>query len=162
MIVADAGPLIGLARVGLLGLLRSQFGAVTVPRQVFEELKVSSDRPGSRALLEAFEAGWLSVVELRNPPHEEVSQRVADDGETAAILLAEQQGGALLLMDERRGRSAARYRGLSVVGTGGVLLAAQRGGEIESVGWALERLSAAGYRMAPALKTRLLELAGES
>lgn len=58
-VVADAGPLIGLARVGLLDLLRQLYGKVLIPVQVFEELQTSEDRPGSRALRAAVQEGWL-------------------------------------------------------------------------------------------------------
>lgn len=161
MIVADAGPLIGLARVGLLELLRRQFGMVAVPPQVFGELQIESDRPGARALREAFATGWGVVVGPNRSPGLTSSTGGVDDGEAAAILLAEQEGSTLLI-DERRGRIAARRRGLRILGTGGVLLAARRRGDIESVASALDALGGAGYRMAPALRQRLLELAGEA
>jgi predicted nucleic acid-binding protein len=65
-------------------------------------------------------------------------------------------------MDERRGRAVARGKELSVLGTGGLLLAAKKQGAIESVRSALDSLLDAGYRMAPSLRDRVLELAGEA
>jgi predicted nucleic acid-binding protein len=56
-VVADAGPLIGLARVGLLDLLRHLYGKILIPVQVFEELQTSEGRPGSRALRAALQEG---------------------------------------------------------------------------------------------------------
>jgi hypothetical protein len=52
-ITADAGPLIGLARAGLLGILPRLYPAVEVPPAVVDELRIAEDRPGSRALREA-------------------------------------------------------------------------------------------------------------
>lgn len=160
MIVADAGPLIGLARIHRLELLRVLYEVVTVPPQVHEELQIGADRPGSRALREAVEAGWL-VVEDLSPPAGGVLTGELDAGEAAAIALAEQLGSERLLIDERRGRMVARRHGLAVVGSGGVLVTAKRRGAVSSVATELVALEDAGYRMAPALRERLLDLAGE-
>lgn len=158
MIVADAGPLIGLARISQLELLRALYEMVAVPPQVQEELQLSADRPGSRALRAAADAGWLVIEDLDRPM---ALAAELDAGEAAAILLAEQLGSARLLMDERRGRGVARRRGLPVVGTGGVLVAAKQRGDIVSVRAELDALAEVGYRLAPTLRERLLELAGE-
>ena len=42
-VVADAGPLIGLARIGRLNLLRKLFGTIAIPPHVFHELKLSKE-----------------------------------------------------------------------------------------------------------------------
>jgi predicted nucleic acid-binding protein len=52
-VVADTGPLIGLARISRLNLLKKLFGTVAIPPKVFHELKLSSDRPGTKAILKA-------------------------------------------------------------------------------------------------------------
>lgn len=159
-VVADAGPLIGLARVGLLDLLRQLYQRVLVPVEVFEELQTTDDRPGSRALRAACEAAWLSVAP--ETPGAEALSLALGRGEAAAILLAEQGNCRFLLLDERRGRAVAKSRGLRVVGTGGVLLAAKANGLINRVADALEQLAAGGYRLSAELRDRLLELAGET
>ncbi len=77
-----------------------------------------------------------------------------------AIQLAEDMKCPLLI-DERRGRIAARHRGLEVIGTGRILLAAKEAKLIDSVADVLEALKTSGYRLSDKLCRRLLELAHE-
>ena len=58
-IVADAGPLIGLARIERLDLVRELFGGVVVPTAVADELHLRSHRPGAQDLSWAMASGWL-------------------------------------------------------------------------------------------------------
>lgn len=159
-IAADAGPLIGLARAGLLDLLQKLYGTAAVPPAVLEELRLGEDRPGSRVLRTAHKTGWL--VEVRPKDLDLISEigRLVGPGEAAAIALAEERGWPILL-DERRGRGVARLRGVSVIGTGGVLLLAKEGAHLSRVGPSLRKLADAGYRLAPTLQAEILRLAGE-
>ena len=61
-VVADTGPLIALARVERLELLRWLFERVVVPPAVHAELVLDSNRPGARVLSSAFDAGWSAVT----------------------------------------------------------------------------------------------------
>ena len=161
IVVADASPLIGLARIGSLAVLRSLYGKVMVPVQVSEELQIGERRPGNLLLEEALHEGWLVVVKVREIAALTALKQVLDPGEAAAIILAEEQEARFLLIDERRGRHVARARGLRVVGTGGVLIAAKKRALIDRVGPLLDLLSANNYRLAEGLRRKILDLAGE-
>jgi len=157
--VADAGPLIALARIGRHDLLARLYGLVVVPTAVMEELQLDSGRPGARALGVALTAGWLEVMAA--PTDAFRLKRLLDPAEAEAILLAEKIACRFLLIDERRGRVIARRRGIPVVGTGGFLITAKRRGALESVTAELERLTENGYRLAPVLVEEIRRLAGE-
>ena len=158
IVVADAGPLIALARTGHLPLLKHLFKRVLIPKAVADELELASDKPGARALAQAIAPrSWLVVKPVRgDDPLESALGR----GEREAILLASRED-ALLLMDDRKGRRAARSAGVRVIGTGRVLIAAKRKGLLQSVSPVLDELVEVGYRLSDALVQRLRELAGE-
>ena len=163
VVVADAGPLIGLARIGQLPLLTSLYGAVLVTEAVLTELNIDSGRPGARALSLAVAQGAILPRQLQPGSESELARLClsVDAGEASAILLARQVDCRFLLIDERRGREIARRRGLQVVGLGGVLLAAKRSRLIHSVEPVLIALAAEGYRLTDALVAEILRLAGE-
>jgi predicted nucleic acid-binding protein len=161
LIVADAGPLIGMARVGLLSILRDLYAKVLIPSRVLEELQVSSNRPGARALSAVLQEGWLVQLAVNPTPELKRLLETLDTGEAEAILLAQQQATSILI-DERHGRAVARDLGLSVVGTGSILLQAKEKGLLDRVDVAIERLTGSGYRLSPELKQQILERAGEA
>ncbi|MCF8005639.1 MAG: DUF3368 domain-containing protein [Chromatiaceae bacterium] len=164
IVVADAGPLIALARVDQLSLLATLYGAVVIPERVLSELCLDSHRPGARLLSDALTRGVLRTHPL--PPDSEADLArlscVLDAGESAAILLAQALACRFLLIDERRGRAMARRQGIPVVGVAGVLLAAKRRGLLETVKPVLLALSRQGYRLSDALVAEILRLAGEA
>ena len=160
LVVADAGPLIALARIGRLGLIGDLFDAAHLPPAVHMECTANASRPGARAIEDAVTQGALSV---RAPAESDKLARlhgVLDRGEAEAIQLAAQLG-APLLIDERRGRTAARRMGVRVLGTAGLLLRGKELGHIAAVGPAIEELRQSGYRLAAALVEAILRRAGE-
>lgn len=164
VVIADAGPLIGLARIDRLSLLNMLYGTVVIPEAVLAELGVEADRPGAKALSTALAEGAIQPRALAYGCETELASLLLllDAGESAAILLAEQMDCRFLLIDERRGREVARHRGIPVAGLAGVLLAAKRSGVLESVGPVLADLSRQGYRLSTALVAEVLRQAGES
>lgn len=124
IVVSDASPLIGLARIDRLDLLTSLFGRVLVPPPVWLEIT----RPEKLAsnLLRT----WPSLV---THPAASITIQAAsslDPGEASAIALALELRADLLLLDERKGRRVARELGISVTGALGVILRAKQSGLI--------------------------------
>ena len=153
-VVPDTGPLIALARVGRLDLLRRLYGQVVIPPAVHDELALDSDRPGARALAAALEAGWVAVQPATYPGIVSEVARHLDRGEAEGIALAGQRSARFLLIDDAKGRKVARQRGVRVVGVAGMLLAAKSQGALDAVGPVLDALSRAGYRLSPARRER--------
>ena len=158
-VAADASPLIGLAAAGAFELLRELFGRVTVTEAVRDEVLAGGDLPGGSELTAAIGAGWIEVT--RTPTDLERYPELGA-GEASTLLLAIEHGGeCLVLMDDSLGRARARALNLSVTGVAGCLLAAKRGGLIESVRPVLERLADRGFWISAVVARAVLEQAGE-
>lgn len=158
VVVADASPLIGLARIARLGLLKQLFAQVLIPKAVERELCLDSGRPGSQVLSAARHEGWIEVEEVSGVPA--ALEATVDQGEAEAITLAKRHA-ALLLIDETRGRAAARSAGVLVFGSGTVLIKAKQEGFLTEVAPELGNLSAAGYHLSLSLQKEILRQAGE-
>ena len=157
--MADAGPLIALARTGHINPLSGLFERVLIPEAVREELQLNSGRPGARELRLALgRKTWLRVGKIRD---QKALSSSLDAGENQAILLAI-ENKAPLLVDDLKGRKVAKAASLRVIGSGRVLVEAKRKELIPQVGPILDQFSDAGYRISPELARRLLELAGET
>lgn len=158
-VVADAGPLIGLARIGRLELLRGLFSSTIVPPAVYAECIRAPEKPGAAAIAQAVHDQWLMVRSLSKPA--QTLPIGLGLGEREAITLALELL-CLILLDDKLARAAARTAGLSVIGTGGLLLAAKSRSLIPSVGPALAQLQSSGYHFSDELVTKILTLAGET
>lgn len=159
LIIADTGPLIVLAVIGQLPLLRQLFKQALIPEAVRDELCIKSLRPGAVALAAALQAGWLKTV-VSDPPPKRLLHTL-DRGEAEAITLA-RTVNLPLLIDETRGRTAARREGVRIFGTGSLLLQAKRKKQISLVEPILNRMQDTGYRISESLRNEVLKRAGES
>ncbi len=156
LVVADAGPLIALARLGSLALLPGLFSQALVTPQVLAECEARHDRDEGAAVRAAINTGSLYL----QPPPTPLPGWGVDAGESSAIALA-LATGAGVLMDDRAGRNVARTLGLNVIGTAGLLVLAKRRGQISTVRGHLEFLVDSGYFLGPEVVTDVLRLAGE-
>ena len=160
-VVADTSPLIGLARIELLPVLSQLFTTVYAPAAVVAEATRDADRPGAAAIQQALRDGALIARDVEPTSELNALTAVLDEGEAEALLLAQQLGFPVLI-DERKGRGVAKAMGLTVIGTGAVLIAAKNRGLITSVAPYLVRLQESGYRLSKALISAILQRCGEA
>ncbi|MFO7820983.1 MAG: DUF3368 domain-containing protein [Lentisphaeria bacterium] len=130
-VVSNTSPILNLAAVGYLHLLKAQFREVIVPQAVIEELKLESDHAGNDAVKKALDDGWLQVCPVKDINTVRVLQRVLDRGESEAISLALESDGELVLLDEKDARDVAKDMELATVGILGIILKAYFHGEID-------------------------------
>ena len=160
--VSNTSPVLNLAIIGQLSLLRQQFGEICIPAAVLEELRVEEDLPGSQAVREAMEAGWLRVEGVKDEALAQVLQRDLDRGEAEAIVLAVHVKAERVLLDEREGRRLAKSLGLKVTGVLGILLRARRQGRLPSLQKAMDELrERAGFRIGAEPYADLIRKSGE-
>jgi len=123
--VSDTTPLNYLILIEAIDLLPRLYGRVLIPTAVWGELaQPGTPQPVLNWLAQS--PSWLEVTNPMASPDSTLTH--LDEGEAHAITLALERRADLLLIDERDGTAAARARGLTVIGTLGILdRAASRG-----------------------------------
>lgn len=159
IVIADASPLIALARVNGLDWLPSLFGEVMVTEEVLAEVLTGSYPATEAPIRQALSAGWLRVVAIETP---EPALPDLDEGEASSIRLAlSRTEPALLLIDERSGRAVAQELGLNVAGTAAVIGLARQRGLIHSARQVFAALHASDFRIAPEVIQTVLDRCGD-
>lgn len=144
VLIADAGPLIALSRIGALELLRGLFGEVWVTPEVRAETLPVADYPGKADLTAAFDAGWLRLLSPPPSTWKPLNPGLGP-GECSSIAAALTQPGCLLVIDDRAGRAEARAWQVAIIGTAAVIGLAKLRGLIPAARPVLEQLQPAGY-----------------
>jgi predicted nucleic acid-binding protein len=157
-VVSNTSPILNLAIIDRLDLLRQQFSQIQIPPAVLDELKIDEERPGSQSIQAAIVAGWIQVQSVSNQPLVRLLRQTLDGGEAEAIALALELQAEWTLLDERDGRKVAKSLGLQVTGILGILLRAKQSGELSSLQAIIEDLTQkAGFRIAQELLAKVLQ-----
>lgn len=157
IIVADSSPLVGLARIGQLGLLPKLARRVVVPAYVWDEVTGSRTAPGAEEVLAQ---NWFEILSADTAQAARFME-IVDRGEAEAIALAEGLPDALLLIDERKGRRVAESLGLRKVGTLGLLVMAKEEGLIDRIRPLIEALMGSNVYIRKELAEAILTRVGE-
>jgi len=161
-VVSNTSPLLNLAIIDHLFLIKKQFGKVIIPNRVLTELKINDNLPGSQQLQDAIKSDWISIHQVENKALVKLLRRELDSGEAEAIALAIQLNADCLLLDEREGRRIARTFGLKITGVLGIILKGWRDNDVLSVSEKIKQLrTQANFHIAPNLEQRILIETGE-
>ncbi len=158
-VVSNAGPLISLAAIEQLDLLRKLFSNIFIPQAVYYEVvDLGKNRPGQR---EVEMANWIQTVSVKKADMPKLMLDKLDPGESESIILANELNADYLLIDEKLARRKAVLLGLSFTGTLGVLLMAKKSGFIDNITPFIEALQKASFRISDSVRLAVLREAGE-
>ena len=158
IVVSDTSPILSLALIGRLELLRDLYGSIVIPEAVRFEI-INTTQDGAQ---EVAQADWIVTRSIDSDVVFKLLLREVDRGEAEAIRLALQLNAEILLVDERQARHLATYLELGVAGLLDALLAAKQQQLITSVKPILDDLIArARFRLSRKLYQRTLFTAGE-
>ena len=155
--VSNSTPLIALAKIGQLDLLKEYFGEIYIPEEVFDEVV---RRGGNLAgAPEVASSAWIKVEQVKNVVAVQALCISLDRGEAEAIVLSKEKN-ALLIIDDGDGRRTAEHMGLKITGTIGILLLASQKGDLD-LKRTMDDLRAVGFRIGDREYKRILSLVGK-
>jgi len=159
MIVSNAAPLIYLAKIERLELLKKTFKEVAISEEVKKEVVDEGKRlHKSDALFveKAIKAGWIKVKKAGSLA--EIPWRI-EKGEKSVIALAKETRTKEVLIDEASARAAAKLSRLVPRGTVFVLLKALKMKEItfDEFLKCMEELVGKGFRLSEEIYIKAIE-----
>ena len=144
-VASNTGPIIALAKISCLSILKTMFSEILIPPVVYRELlgKLGTEWEEIESALNDF----IKVVEP-NPSDNATELAIADldEGERQTIKLASNmRENVLLLIDDKAGREAANRLNIPITGTIGILLMAKKKGCLTDVIRLIDKLRNSGY-----------------
>jgi predicted nucleic acid-binding protein len=149
IVLADASPLIALARVGGLPWLRKLFRTVSITNAVRDEATGAPELPGAIAIAAALKQGWIRV--LRRAWSEPPLPRL-DIGEASTLRAALALGAGSLVL----------RLGILITGTAGIVVEARQAGLIPAARPIFSRLADEGFHLGDDLVRAVLSELGEN
>lgn len=129
-IVVNSTPLIALAKVNMLELLKEMYGQVIIPEAVYREVMEKNDVAAQRveAALE-----WMDVRKVDPILERRMYRAKLHDGEVEVMLLAQSIGADAVIIDDGAARKTAEYLELPLTGTLGIMIKAKQRGLLDAV-----------------------------
>ncbi len=158
VVIVDSTPIISLALVNQLELLRYLYDEVLIPPAV--QVEVLAGGTSGTGIVQLQQASWIQMQPLQDPRRADLLSDL-DRGEAEVIALAQEINADLVIIDERLGRRHAKRLGLTLTGTLGVLLKAKERQLVPSIKPLIEQLRQGGIWLSDVVIAKSLKLAGE-
>lgn len=154
-VIVNSTPLIALCNADLLNILKKIYGSIIIPKAVFDEVTAKKD---SACLQIKQNLDWITVETITNIEDRKMYKAKLHAGEVDVMILAQADPKAdLVIIDD----NAAKYLGLTVTGTLGVLIKAKQSGIISSVKNAITKIQSNGFYINENIIKLALKQAGE-
>lgn len=157
-VVVNSTPLIILCGIGRLDILKEMYQEIYIPVAVFREVTAKNDL----ACAQLRSAGvWIHIEQIQDYREKKMYKAKLHDGEVEVMILAQEQEADLVILDDNAAKKTAKYLGLTVTGTLGVLIKAKQQGIIETVRPLLTEMRRNGFYVSSMVEYMVLEQAGE-
>ena len=158
-IVVNSTPLIILGNINCLKILQELYGAIIIPRAVFEEVTSKDD---NAKLNLSQNLSWIKVLEVQDKSNRKMYQAKLHDGEVEVMMLANEISADLLIIDDNAAKKTAKFLGFTVTGTLGVILKAKSEGIIPQVKPIVDEMLRQGFYISPKIIETVLKTAKEN
>ena len=155
-VIVNSTPIIGLADIGQLDLLRQVYDQITIPQAVYDEIIT----PSVKGQVDE-NNDWIIVVQIRDTSQKRMYRAKLHAGEVEVMILAQEKNAELVILDDNAAKKTAKYLGLNVTGTLGVLLRAKREGHIEAISPLMDALAKDHFFIDEKVRGMVLKQAGE-
>jgi predicted nucleic acid-binding protein len=151
--ISNATPIICLAKINQIELLKKLFSHIMITEQVKEEVLIEG-KPGYSIIIDSISRGWIKVLE----PKENFEFKGLGKGENSSINLAKEKNDTLII-DDCYAIKIANSLGLSHIRTTTVILLAYKKNIITKKQAILyiNNLVEIGYYIAPKFYIKIIE-----
>ncbi len=149
--ISNSSPLIFLAKINQLQLLKKLFRNIIIPSNVEKEILIG-DKPDSKSLFQAIKENWIKIEN----PKKEINLEIGK-GEGSAINLAREKNDTLII-DDALGNKIANSFNIKTIRTTTIILMAVKSNFIskkEAI-QLINKLIGLGYYISPKYYTSLL------
>ena len=158
-VIVNSTPLLVLGNIGRLDILRSLYEQIEIPAAVYREVTEKNDA-ASKALLAA--SDWIKVRTVENIADYAMYQSKLHAGEVETMIIAQKPVKAdLVILDDMAARKTAKYLGLTVTGTMGVLVKAKQKQIIPAVKPILDEIMRNGFYISEKVVKMVLKTVDE-
>ena len=157
-IIVNSTPLIALAKVNMLELLKEMYGQIIIPEAVYREVMEKGDVAAQRveAALE-----WIDVRKVDPNLERRMYRAKLHDGEVEVMLLAQIIGADAVVIDDGAARKTAEYLELPLTGTLGIMIKAKQRGLLDAVMPVVQQMEQNGIYFSKEIKDRIRKLSDE-
>ena len=157
-VIVNSTPIIILSNAQSLSILKAVYQEITIPESVFNEVTAKEDSVCNEL---KNNLDWIHIEKVKNESSKRMYQAKLHAGEVEVMILAQETNAGLVILDDNAAKKTAKFLGLTVTGTMGVLLKAKTLGIISEVKPIIDKIRENGFFITDELYELVLKQAGE-
>lgn len=151
--ICNSTPLIHLAKINQLDLIRKLFNTIIIPKNVEEEILIEG-KPGYELLKEAISKGWIKIINPKDNKYLGVQK-----GENQALNLAKEKKD-IVILDDAFAISIAKSLNVKYIRTTNIFFLAieKKLMDKKQALTLIEKLIDSGYYLSPSIYKEMLNM----